>query len=292
MKIKIVSTLILISSLIVTTSCSSIQEHYHPSWVTQLASGEGSTKVNMQGQIFYRSLITNLDPSISSCDQAVIKASEYLKNEYSDLPTIPYTVEVVYEFDQGKKCAATISVKNKNLEIASKLSNELSTLNKSKEEFESKTKIELEEIEVKKIAIAEENKKLAEKKQQLLDIVRQNQIAIKETNNLSEFVSYTLSGLRNVEKTILRYLHYGIKFKEFKKIIKDNSIQVISDYSSPCKGTKNPTTKISIHGKLHVCWIEIGFSIYSNDENYMTSGWCDTESMQCWSRDYRLTQNK
>jgi hypothetical protein len=284
------------------TSCShlSSKTQNHPSWVIGLEDGTGSIKVPTGTKIFYRAIVSNANSGNSQetqdlCDRAIEKAANYLKQDYPDLTsTVPFSVEVVYPFPDEKKCAATISVKPQNLEMAKKIKDEMERLEEQKNDLlnlqtqqladlKMQTEEEREKISSEREELEAQKFKLQKQKDYLLYLARNNQEAIVANNSIQSKIQLAQNNLKNEENLVKSVLFYGLKHKELNKLLPDIEIVATFDASSPCY--KNfGDDRVSAIGKTHVCWKKYGSSYY----DIFVTRYCDIESNQCWTRDYRV----
>jgi DNA repair exonuclease SbcCD ATPase subunit len=272
-------------------------DKYKPSWVSQLESGEGSIKLSMNGQTFYRAIITKNGSELEVCDQAINKARDYLNRDYPEITSIPYAIEVVFEYENGKKCAATISIKNQNIKMAQKIKSELDLLETQKKdlltlqtnqitELKEETEKEKEKINQEREDLEAQKLKLQKQKEYLVYLANNNKEAITANNSFQEKIASIQNTLKNDENRVKSALFYGLKYKDLIKLLPDIEILTSFDYNSPCyKNFNNGDSNVSLVGKTHICWKQYGSS-YKNE--YFVVRYCDIETNACWTRDYRL----
>jgi hypothetical protein len=289
------------SLLLLNFSCAQLlsSKGHHPSWVNGLEEGTGSIKVLMGEQTFYRAITASKALREKSvCDQAIDKAADYLKQDYPALKnTIPYSVEVIYAFPEEEKCAATISVKNKNITLAEKIKSEMEALEEQKEilremkttklaELKAESEREKTTIENERQELETQKAKLEKQKNYLLSLARDNKDAIVANNNLMGKIARVQQNLRGQEEQVKTVLFFGLKYKELNELLPDSEVKITFDFSGPCFNTDViRASDVSNVGKTQICWKLYGSSYH---KEYYVHSYCDVESKQCWSRDYRL----
>ena len=147
-----------------------------PSWVQAIESGESSVVLELDKEYYFRAIYKTDIENAKVCDYAVDKAYEYVLNGYTKKEGIPYKVMVIFEIREKYSCAATISVKKKDLIALAELNDLKNKLAEKKSEFDVKVKRELDSIEAEKAHLERERERIYDEKEELLKYANQNAV--------------------------------------------------------------------------------------------------------------------
>jgi hypothetical protein len=258
-------------------SCST-QKIQKPSWVAALESGESSMKMELDNEYFFRAIHKTevKDPQV--CDLAVDKAYQYALNEYTSKEGIPYKVMVIFEFNEGMSCAATISINKKDLIELNKLQELKEKFEEEKTAYQESVKKELELVEKDRIYYMNERNRLLKEKEEIKMYISQNTQIKEEIYDIKNKIQKAINDKNNEANKIKDRVFYGMSYREFLDITETDSIHLTFDLNSPCyEKNSEKATHQSTFRFFHVCWKKQTY----RDSSAILVGLCDIRTKSC-----------